>query len=232
MLGIYQLSKGVQRHSNKICNRLLLLEHGKGNHTIIIDEQDVLEISAEMHEERLAPLESNPTPHYDTDNVTNISDIRDNQLSITDLAISGRQGGYLCHRYRRSFTAGYRGQGRGLHVHDAPPDNRNEKMRAPHIEVAAAVAVTLEPLHAANESLDVTRHSEGASKRPPCQSDRLEKSTGRHGCATGCAGDPVRGSAIFSGARGSQEHVVICGSFFHTRPADRGVTGIFRGNRC
>ena len=162
VLGIYQLSKGVPRHINKICNRLLLLGFGKGNHTI--DEQDVLEISAEMHEERLAPLESNPTPHYDTDNVTNISDIRDNQLSITDLAIRAGKVDACATAIAEVSRQATEDKEAFFARHDTPPDNRNEKISPPDIEVAAAVAVTPEPLRAANESLDVTRHSEGAVK--------------------------------------------------------------------
>ena len=85
VLSIYQLSHGVPRHINKICNRLLLLGFGKGSHAI--EEQDMQEISAEMHDERLAPLESDRTTFCDADNVSNIPDIRDGLISIDDLAI-------------------------------------------------------------------------------------------------------------------------------------------------
>jgi type II secretory pathway predicted ATPase ExeA len=85
VLSIYQLSHGVPRHINKISNRLLLLGFGKGSHAF--DEQDVQEISAEMHDERLTPLEIDQATLYDADNVANIAEIRDGLVSIDDLAI-------------------------------------------------------------------------------------------------------------------------------------------------
>ena len=160
VLGIYQLSKGVPRHVNKICNRLLLLGFGKGNHTI--DEQDVLEISAEMHEERLAPLESNPTPHHDTGNVTNISDIRDNQLSITDLAIRAGKVDACATAIAEVSRQAAEDKEAFFTRHDSPPASRYEQISPADIEAAAAVAVTSEPLHAANELLIATRHSKSA----------------------------------------------------------------------
>ena len=85
VLSIYQLSHGVPRHINKICNRLLLLGFGKGSHAF--EEQDVQEIAAEMHEELLTPLEIDQTTIYDADNVANIPEICDGLISIDDLAI-------------------------------------------------------------------------------------------------------------------------------------------------
>ena len=85
VLSIYQLSHGVPRHINKICNRLLLLGFGKGSHAF--EEQDVQEISAEMHDERLTPLEIDQATLYDADNVANIAEIRDGLISIDDLEI-------------------------------------------------------------------------------------------------------------------------------------------------
>ncbi len=63
----------------------MLLGFGKASH--IFDEQDVVEISAEMHEERLTPMESKQTTPNDVGNVTNLSEIHDSQISVTDLAI-------------------------------------------------------------------------------------------------------------------------------------------------
>ena len=60
VLNIYQLSKGLPRQINKICRRLLLLGFEKDNHTF--DEQDVLEISAELHNEGSTPLETSQSP--------------------------------------------------------------------------------------------------------------------------------------------------------------------------
>jgi type II secretory pathway predicted ATPase ExeA len=85
VLSIYQLSHGVPRHINKICNRLLLLGFGKGSHAF--EEQDVQEISAEMHDERLTPLEVGQATSYDADNIANIAEIRDGLISIDDLEI-------------------------------------------------------------------------------------------------------------------------------------------------
>jgi general secretion pathway protein A len=162
VLGIYQLSKGVPRHINKICNRLLLLGYGKGSHTI--DEQDVLEISAEMHEERLAPLESNPTPHFDTDNVTNISDIRDSQLSITDLAIRAGKVDACAAAIAEVSRQATEDKEAFFARHDTPPHSGDKRISPSDIELAAAVAVAPEPLHAANESPGKRRHSKDAEK--------------------------------------------------------------------
>ena len=56
LLAIYQWTRGVPRHINKLCNRLLLLGYGKGKHTL--DEKEVRAISAELREEQLTPLGS------------------------------------------------------------------------------------------------------------------------------------------------------------------------------
>jgi type II secretory pathway predicted ATPase ExeA len=57
LLAIHQWSRGVPRHINKLCNRLLLLGYGKGKH--ILDEEEVQAIYAELREEQLTPLGSN-----------------------------------------------------------------------------------------------------------------------------------------------------------------------------
>jgi hypothetical protein len=56
LLAIHQWSRGVPRHINKLCNRLLLLGYGKGKH--ILDEEEVQAIYAELREEQLTPLGS------------------------------------------------------------------------------------------------------------------------------------------------------------------------------
>jgi len=89
VLAIYQLSKGVPRHINKICNRLLLLGFGKGCHTF--DGEDVQTISAEMREEQLTPMESNRTRLTNTESIASIPEIRDGLVSIDDLAIRADQ---------------------------------------------------------------------------------------------------------------------------------------------
>ena len=85
VLCIYQLSKGVPRHINKICNRLMLLGFGKGNH--VFDRQDVQAISDEMRNEQLTPMEGNRAQFTDNETITSIPEIRDGLLSVADLAI-------------------------------------------------------------------------------------------------------------------------------------------------
>ena len=86
VLAIYQLSKGVPRHINKICNRLLLLGYGKGCH--VFDEEDVQTISAEMREEHLTAMESKRARYtVVAESITSIPEIRDGLISFDDLAI-------------------------------------------------------------------------------------------------------------------------------------------------
>ena len=85
VLAIYQISNGVPRHVNKICNRLLLLGSGNGCH--IFDGEDVQTISDEMREEQLMPMGSNRARSTDAESITSIPEIRDGLLSIDDLAI-------------------------------------------------------------------------------------------------------------------------------------------------
>ena len=54
LLAIHQCSRGVPRHINKLCNRLLVLGYGKGKH--ILDEEEVRAIFVELREEQLTPL--------------------------------------------------------------------------------------------------------------------------------------------------------------------------------
>jgi len=54
LLAIHQRSRGVPRHINKLCNRLLVLGYGKGKH--ILDEEEVQAIYVELREEQLTPL--------------------------------------------------------------------------------------------------------------------------------------------------------------------------------
>jgi len=56
LLAIHQRSRGVPRHINKLCNRLLVLGYGKGKH--ILEEEDVQAIYVELREEQLTPLGS------------------------------------------------------------------------------------------------------------------------------------------------------------------------------
>ncbi len=63
LLAIYQWTRGVPRHINKFCNRLLLLGYGKGKHTL--DEEEVQTIYLELREEQLTPLGSAQEPSDD-----------------------------------------------------------------------------------------------------------------------------------------------------------------------
>ncbi len=76
---IYQLSRGVPRLINKICNRLLLLGYGKGAHTL--DVADVAAISTEMRDELLVPVSS-------VDSDAALPEHHDRQDAMDDLAIS------------------------------------------------------------------------------------------------------------------------------------------------
>jgi general secretion pathway protein A len=87
VLSIFQLSKGVPRHINKICNRLLLLGFGKGSNCI--DQQDVQAITTEMSEEQLMPMESGLALASDSDSINSIPEIRDGLVSLAGLAIRG-----------------------------------------------------------------------------------------------------------------------------------------------
>ena len=88
VLSIYQLSRGVPRHINKICNRLLLLGYGKGAHTL--DIADVRAISAEMSDELLAPMGADTALPDGTDSIATIPEIRDGRYSLDDLAINAK----------------------------------------------------------------------------------------------------------------------------------------------
>ena len=65
VLDIFRFSKGVPRHINKLCNRLLLLGFGIGSHTL--DREQVQTIIEEMGEEQLSPITvENPAWDVDT----------------------------------------------------------------------------------------------------------------------------------------------------------------------
>jgi len=148
VLSIYQLSNGVPRHINKICNRLLLLGFGKGSHAIEV--QDVLEISAEMREERLTPMDTSQARLYDIENVTNLSEIRDGQVSVADLAIRASKmdacaiaiskGSRLAAHNREAFIA----------RHQASPASNQERIAPRDAEEDVPVAVVPRPLQTAN----------------------------------------------------------------------------------
>jgi type II secretory pathway predicted ATPase ExeA len=158
VLSIYKLSTGVPRHINKICNRLLLLGFGKDKHAF--DEQDVQEISAEMREERLTPLEINQAPFYDAENVTNISEIRDGQVAVTGLAIQvDKQDACPAAIQEGSLLAAQNMEAFFTRRH-TPPVDGDEQTTPPDVEKVAPVSVAPELLEAANAPLGATPHFE------------------------------------------------------------------------
>jgi len=174
VLSIYKLSTGVPRHINKICNRLLLLGFGKDKHAF--DEQDVQEISAEMREERLTPLEINQAQLYDTENVTNISEIRDGQIAVSGLAIrvdkqdacpaAIQEGSLLAAQNMEAFFT----------RHHTPPVDGDEQTTPPDVEKVAPVSVAPELLEAANAPLGVTPHFEDVENNHPADRSLWKKS--------------------------------------------------------
>ena len=168
VLSIYQLSTGIPRHINKICNRLLLLGFGKDTH--VFDEQDVQEISAEMREERLTPLEINQDSHYDAENVTNISEIRDGQVAVAGLAIrmdkqdacpaAISEGSLLAAQNMEAF----------FRRHHTPSVTDDEQITPPDVDVNEPDAVAPELLEAANAPLGAMPHSDDVEKEH--QTDR------------------------------------------------------------
>ena len=168
VLSIYQLSTGIPRHINKICNRLLLLGFGKDTH--VFDEQDVQEISAEMREERLTPLEINQDSHYDAENVTNISEIRDGQVAVAGLAIrmdkqdacpaAISEGSLLAAQNMEAF----------FRRHRTPSVTDDEQITPPDVDVNEPGAVAPELLEAANAPLGAMPHSDDVEKEH--QTDR------------------------------------------------------------
>jgi len=83
VLDIYRFSRGVPRHINKLCNRLLLLGYGMGSHKL--DRGEVQTIAAEMDAELLRPLASNQPDDAAIAEMPEIPEITPELLS--DLAI-------------------------------------------------------------------------------------------------------------------------------------------------
>ncbi|RLA00507.1 MAG: hypothetical protein DRQ45_07250 [Gammaproteobacteria bacterium] len=168
VLSIYQLSTGIPRHINKICNRLLLLGFGKDNHAF--DEQDVQEISAEMREERLTPLEINQVSHYDAENVTNISEIRDGQVAVTELAIRmDKQETYPAAISEGSLLAAQNMEAFFSRRH-TPSVADDEQITPPDVDVTEPVAIAPELLEAANTPLGAMSPSDDVEEEH--QTDR------------------------------------------------------------
>jgi type II secretory pathway predicted ATPase ExeA len=85
LLTIHQSTRGVPRHINKLCNRLLLLGYGKGKH--ILDEEEVQSISAELREEQLTSLGSARETPDEFSTTRTMEEPGDEALSLSELAL-------------------------------------------------------------------------------------------------------------------------------------------------
>jgi len=85
LLAIHQWSRGVPRHINKLCNRLLLLGYGKGKH--ILNEEEVQAIYAELREEQLTPLGSTREAPDESSATRTMEEPGDEAVSLSELAL-------------------------------------------------------------------------------------------------------------------------------------------------
>jgi len=86
VFAIYQYSKGVPRHINKLCTRLLSYGLLESKHEL--DEADVLPIAAELREEQLAPMESYQAARVAAGNTVPAAVLGNGSLSlVADLAL-------------------------------------------------------------------------------------------------------------------------------------------------
>lgn len=89
VLDIYRYSKGVPRHINKLCNRLLLLGYGKGIHKL--DSKDVQAIADEMDAEQLRPIESELPGNEAVAETLDAAALQPSALLLKDMAIRVEQ---------------------------------------------------------------------------------------------------------------------------------------------
>ena len=87
VLSLYQYSKGVPRHVNKICTRLLL--HGMLGEKHELHKADVLTVADELRAEQLAPMELDETVSADA--AETVPELESGSLSIADLALRADQ---------------------------------------------------------------------------------------------------------------------------------------------
>ena len=85
VLSLYQYSKGVPRHVNKICTRLLL--HGMLGEKHELHKEDVLTVAEELRAEQLAPMERDETVPSDAAEAVLVSELESGSLSTADLAL-------------------------------------------------------------------------------------------------------------------------------------------------
>ncbi len=91
---IYRFSRGVPRHINKLCNRLLLLGYGVGRHTL--DSDDVAAIAEEMEAEQLRPMSRVQSGDEDLAQALDTRDFK--QCSPSELAICHSGVQHVQHR--------------------------------------------------------------------------------------------------------------------------------------
>ena len=89
VLSLYQYSKGVPRHVNKICTRLLL--HGMLGEKHELHKEDVLTVADELRAEQLAPMELDETVSADAAKTVLVPELQSGSLSIADLALRADQ---------------------------------------------------------------------------------------------------------------------------------------------
>jgi type II secretory pathway predicted ATPase ExeA len=89
VVDIYRYSRGVPRHINKLCNRLLLLGYGKGIHTL--DSKDVQVITDEMDAEQLRPIETEQLVNETATETLDARAINPDTSLLKDLAIRVEQ---------------------------------------------------------------------------------------------------------------------------------------------
>jgi len=85
VLEIYRFSKGVPRHVNKICTRLLLDGFMEKKHKL--DRDDVLEVAEALRAEQLAPLGSDQAAATGTVDAGLVPELENGTLTLDDLAL-------------------------------------------------------------------------------------------------------------------------------------------------
>jgi len=85
VLEIYRFSKGVPRHINKICTRLLLGGFMEKKHKL--DRSDVLGVADALRVERLAPLGDKQAAAVDVKDTELLPELENGTLTIADLAL-------------------------------------------------------------------------------------------------------------------------------------------------
>jgi type II secretory pathway predicted ATPase ExeA len=85
LLCIYQYSKGVPRHINKMMSRLLLYGVMEEKHTL--DKDDVLTVATELREKQLSPLESKQAELQGRSTRLAVPELEDGSVTMAELAL-------------------------------------------------------------------------------------------------------------------------------------------------